>query len=80
VIAANLTFGQGAIRVVAAGIVLVFFFVTVLDLAFQVQGSPSIAQRLQVWSRSRPLPAASLAAVIGALLGHFFFWAPVFDK
>jgi uncharacterized integral membrane protein len=69
-----------AIRFIAAAIVLVFFAVTVLDLAFLVQKTPSVAQRLQNWSRSAPLAAAGLAAVIGALLGHFFLWAPLWDK
>ena len=47
--------------------------VTLLDLYFEYRRWRPIALRVERWSRRYPFFAAGLAAVFGALLGHFFW-------
>jgi hypothetical protein len=54
--------------------VAVVFFVGVLDIVWSLKHRPSVSQRFQSWTGDHPLLAAGVAAVVGALLGHFFLW------
>lgn len=66
-------FARIGIPLLAATVLGLLLVVTLLDLYFEYRGWRPIAQRVERWSRNYPLFAAGLAAVFGALIGHFFW-------
>jgi hypothetical protein len=66
---------QIAVRLIALVLTVFFLGGAGLDALSAFKGWPGIAERLQGWTGNHPLLAAGLAALTGALLGHFFFWA-----
>jgi hypothetical protein len=66
---------QIAVRIIGAVLTAFLLGGTVLDAFSQLKGWPGIADRLQSWTNDHPVLSASLAGVVGALLGHFFFWS-----
>jgi hypothetical protein len=71
---------QAAVRLLAAALVAVFLVAAVLDLICESRRWPGVADRLVAWTGHHPLLSAGLAATLGALMGHFFFWAPLFGE
>ena len=66
------------IRLVAAFPVLMFFGAALVDLFCEVMKWPGVGDRLQDWASQHPALSAGMGIVLGALLGHFFLWAPLF--
>ena len=66
---------QIAVRLIAVVLTAFLLGGAGLDALAAFRGWPGIAERLQGWTGNHPLLSASVAAVVGALLGHFFFWA-----
>jgi len=68
------THHEDFIRFLAALPVAVVFIVALLDIIYRAKKWPSVSQRFQDWTGNHPILAAGLAVVLGALLGHFFWW------
>lgn len=65
---------------IPAGIVAVGLFMVVVllglaatDVVLELSGAETIGRRLAGWADRYPLAAVALAAVLGALIGHFFW-------
>jgi hypothetical protein len=61
--------------IVIVGMVVLGLLVSIafIDIYLEARRWRPIGPRLQTWSDRYPLAAASLALVLGALLGHFFW-------
>lgn len=65
---------QSFVRVMIAMLLSVLIIVLLLDAIFELAHLPSVAQHFQTWSGEHPLLSAGLVVVLGAMVGHFFFW------
>jgi hypothetical protein len=63
-------------HLLAAAFLFGLAIVALLDFLMELQGEPSVGERFERWSRRYPYFGASLGALIGALLAHFFFQFP----
>ena len=52
---------------------VVLFGLAATDLLLDLTGSETIGRRLADWANRNPWAAVALAAVLGALVGHFFW-------
>lgn len=66
---------QIAVRLITFALTLFLLGGAALDALSAFKGWAGIAERLQGWTDNHPLLSAGLAAFVGALVGHFFWWA-----
>jgi hypothetical protein len=65
---------EGLIQKLILALLGVVLVITAMDMMFWWHEAPSVAYRIQGWSANHPLLAAGLAVVLGAMLGHFFWF------
>jgi hypothetical protein len=63
----------GGIALVGIVVVATLLAIALIDLYLEARRWEPLGRRLQAWSDQYPLFAAGLAALLGALLGHFFW-------
>ena len=59
--------------IIALLMVLFLFAIVACDIAFHIQKLPPVGERLRTWALKYPAYAGIAAALLGALLGHFFW-------
>jgi hypothetical protein len=63
----------GGILIVALVVIAMLFAVAAIDVVLEAGGWEPLDLRLESWSRRYPYFAVALAALLGAMLGHFFW-------
>ncbi len=63
----------GGIALAGVVVVVALLAIALIDLYLEVRRWEPLGRRLRTWSDKYPLFAAGLAALLGALLGHFFW-------
>jgi hypothetical protein len=61
------------LAVIAGIVVLTFLVVAVVDLYLEVRHERILGQYLRSWANAYPLFSGLIVALLGALLGHFFW-------
>jgi hypothetical protein len=61
------------ISILALVVLGMMFLIAALDAVLEAGRWEPIDQRLQTWSGHYPYFAVAIAALLGALLGHFFW-------
>lgn len=66
---------RAAVMIIAILVIVALLAVTLADLSLEVRGRRTIGQHIQRWARRYVVVSTILVALVGALMGHFF-WQP----